>query len=53
MKIRLVKRKNPQNRSQSKFYANAVNTGRITLRDISKDIAGRSCSHGVISKVCC
>ena len=42
MKIRLVKRKNPQNRSQSKFYANAVNTGRITLRDISKDIAGRS-----------
>lgn len=42
MKFRLVKRKNPQNRTQSKYYASPVNAGRKSLRDISKDIAGRS-----------
>ena len=42
MKIKLVKRANPQKKTEKKFYANAVNAGRKTLRDISRDIAGRS-----------
>ena len=42
MKYHLVKRKNPQNKTQSKYYASPINAGRKTLRDISKDIAGRS-----------
>ncbi len=42
MKIRLIQRKNPQKKSEVKFYANPVNAGKKTLRDIAKDIAGRS-----------
>lgn len=42
MKIKLVRRKNPQDKTKSKVYANAVNAGRKTLHDISKEIAGRS-----------
>ena len=42
MKVKLVKRKNPQDKTKSKFYANAVNAGRKTLRDVARDIAGRS-----------
>ena len=36
------KRKNPQDKTKSKFYVNAVNAGRKTLRDVARDIAGRS-----------
>ena len=42
MKIKLVTRKNPQKKTEVKFYANPVNAGRKTLRDIARDIAGRS-----------
>lgn len=42
MKVKLVKRKNPQNKTTEKFYANPVNAGLKTLRDVSRDIAGRS-----------
>ena len=42
MKVKLVKRKNPQDKTKSKFYVNAVNAGRKTLRDVARDIAGRS-----------
>ena len=42
MKIKLQKKKNPQKRSEEKYYANPVNLGRKTLRDIAHDIAGRS-----------
>ena len=42
MKIKLQKKKNPQKRTEEKFYANPVNLGKKTLRDIARDIAGRS-----------
>ena len=42
MKIKLQKKKNPQKRTEEKFYANPVNLGKKTLRDITHDIAGRS-----------
>lgn len=42
MKINLVERANPQNRSEKKWYANAVNAGTKTMKTISEDIAGRS-----------
>ena len=42
MKIKMVQRKNPQKQSEVKYYARPVNAGKKTLRDIAKDIAGRS-----------
>ena len=42
MKIKLQKKKNPQKRTEEKFYANPVNLGKKTLRDIAHDIAVRS-----------
>ena len=42
MKIKMVPRKNPQKKSEVKYYASPVNAGKKTLRDIAKDIAGRS-----------
>ena len=38
----MVQRKNPQKKSEVKFYASPVNAGKKTLRDIARDIAGRS-----------
>ena len=38
----MVQRKNPQKKSETKYYANPVNLGRKTLHDIARDIAGRS-----------
>ena len=42
MRIKLQKKKNPQKRTEEKYYANPVNLGKKTLRDIAHDIAGRS-----------
>lgn len=42
MKIKMVPRKNPQKKTEVKYYASPVNAGKKTLRDITKDIAGRS-----------
>jgi predicted histone-like DNA-binding protein len=43
MKYKIVKRGNPGNpAAPKKQYANAVNTGRFTIRDFAKEIAGRS-----------
>ena len=43
MKIKLVKRKRPGAKEDAgKLYANPVNVGKKTLRDIARDIAGRS-----------
>ena len=42
MKIKMVQRKNPQKKSEVKYYASPINAGKKTLRDIAKDIAGRS-----------
>lgn len=38
----MVPRKNPQKKTEVKYYASPVNAGKKTLRDITKDIAGRS-----------
>jgi len=43
MKIKLVEKANPSDRNQpAKWYANAVNLGKKDLKDIAKEIAGRS-----------
>ena len=42
MKIKMVQRKNPQKKSEVEYYASPVNAGKKTLRDIARDIAGRS-----------
>ena len=42
MKIKMVQRKNPQKKSEVKYYASPANAGKKNLRDIAHDIAGRS-----------
>ena len=43
MKYKLVQRTNPQDKTApAKWYANAVNEGKIGKREISCEIAGRS-----------
>jgi predicted histone-like DNA-binding protein len=43
MKYKVIQRKNPQQPAVAgKFYANAVNEGKMSLRDFAKEIAGRS-----------
>jgi predicted histone-like DNA-binding protein len=43
MKYKIIERKNPQTpQVQGKFYANAVNAGKLTVKDFAKEIAGRS-----------
>ena len=42
MKIKLIERANPQDRTKKKVYANPVNAGRKTLHEIALDISGRS-----------
>jgi len=42
MKYKLVQRTNPQDRSKSKYYAQPVNTGKISQRSIAEDIVNLS-----------
>lgn len=42
MKIKLVEKSNPTKKDEKKWYANAVNAGTKTMRDIAHDISGRS-----------
>ena len=43
MKIKLIERRKPGTKTgPGKFYASPVNVGKKTLRDIARDIAGRS-----------
>jgi predicted histone-like DNA-binding protein len=43
MKYKIVKKGNPANpTAPQKQYANAVNAGRLTIKDFAKEIAGRS-----------
>jgi hypothetical protein len=43
MKYKVVKRGNPANpAAPKKQYANAVNAGKLTIKDFAKEIAGRS-----------
>jgi predicted histone-like DNA-binding protein len=52
MKYKLVKRVNPQNRSQVKYYAAPIIDGNISKSDLTKEIAGiSSMSRGDVSNV--
>jgi len=52
MKYKLVSRANPQNRSQSKWYAKPVNEGKVTQKAIAADIVElSSLSRGDVSNV--
>ena len=43
MKIKLIERRKPGTKTgPGKFYASPVNVGKKTLRDVARDIAGRS-----------
>jgi len=52
MKYKLVRRVNPQNRAQSKLYAQPVNDGNINQKAISAEIVAlSSLSRGDVSNV--
>lgn len=52
MKYKLIERANPQDRTSVKWYANPLNDGKITQRDIAKDIVvNSSLSRGDVSNV--
>jgi len=52
MKYKLIQRANPQNRGQRKWYANPVNDGKISRKEISADIVNlSSLSRGDVSNV--
>lgn len=52
MKYKLIERANPQDRSKVKWYANPVNDGKITQRDLAKEIVTTSSlSRGDITSV--
>lgn len=42
MKYKLIQKANPQNRSEKKWYANAVNTGQVGQKQIAQNIANKS-----------
>lgn len=43
MNYRLVQKRNPQDpEGQRKYYANAVNVGKMTVKSLAKEISGRS-----------
>ena len=52
MRYKLIKRSNPQNREEEKWYAAPINDGKITKTDITKEIVNMSSlSRGDISNV--
>jgi len=52
MKYKLIRRANPQDRKQQKWYATPVNDGRITQKDIAADIVDlSSLSRGDVANV--
>lgn len=52
MKYKLIERANPQDRASVKWYASPVNEGKVTQRDIAKDIVvSSSLSRGDITNV--
>lgn len=52
MKYKMIQRANPQDRTQTKWYAAPVNEGRVTQREIAADIVElSSLSRGDISNV--
>lgn len=54
MKIKLVKRANPNKREEEKWYANPIHLGKISLKDLAIEIAGRSSlTRGDVENVLC
>jgi predicted histone-like DNA-binding protein len=52
MKYKMMKRTNPQNRAQEKWYASPVNDGKITKTDLAGEIVTISAfSRGDVSSV--
>ena len=52
MKYKMIERKNPQNRTEAKWYAAPVNAGKITKSDLTKEIVNiSSLSRGDVSSV--
>lgn len=52
MKYKLIQRANPQDRTQSKWYAQPVNDGKVTQKTIANDIVDlSSLTRGDISNV--
>ena len=52
MKYKLIKRSNPQNKKDEKWYASPVNEGKISKTDIAKEIVNMSSlSRGDVSNV--
>ncbi|MDR2927058.1 MAG: HU family DNA-binding protein [Cytophagaceae bacterium] len=52
MKYKLIERANPQDRSKKKFYAQPVNEGKVTQKNIAADIVElSSLSRGDVSNV--
>lgn len=52
MKYKLIERANPQDRTKVKWYASPVNDGKVTQRDLAKDIVGNSSlSKGDVANV--
>lgn len=52
MKYKLIERANPQDRTKVKWYASPVSDGRVTQRDLAKDIVGNSSlSKGDVANV--
>jgi predicted histone-like DNA-binding protein len=52
MKYKMIKRVNPQDRTQEKWYASPVNDGKITKTDLAKEIVNMSAlSRGDVSSV--
>jgi predicted histone-like DNA-binding protein len=52
MKYKMIQRINPQDRSQTKWYASPVNDGKITKTEITKElVAISSLSRGDVSNV--
>ena len=42
IRLRKIKRDNPQNRSQSKWYLTQEKSGNVGIKDITREIKGRS-----------
>jgi predicted histone-like DNA-binding protein len=52
MKYKMIKRMNPQDRSQAKYYAAPVIDGNVSKADLTKDIAAiSSMSRGDVTNV--
>jgi predicted histone-like DNA-binding protein len=42
MKYKLIEKKNPMKPEEKKWYASGIKSGNVSIKDLSKEIAGRS-----------